>query len=181
MLKRLIHPENYDAQMPAHHPQRHAPAIFKNLFFRKRLKNIHLISIFMSFLTLIVLVYAVVEMGSHFQVLKKDLLTGQTHIKKMHGLLHETMLIKQVSQKISDKNLQTIEVMEHPLHLKYMGVFKSGNLQKALIETDQGGVLFALEQMVDQNWRLRKIFEDYLVLEAVSGQQVTIYKERPNE
>ena len=95
--------------------------------------------------------------------------------------MYDTIQAKPASQKIVDKDREVMDAIEHPSHLKYMGVLKSGNVQKAFIETEQGGILFSPQQMVDPSWKLKKIFEDYLVLESSLGQQATIYKERSNE
>ena len=40
---------------------------------------------------------------------------------------------------------------------------------------------FAQNQMIDQEWKLKKIHEDRLLLESITGQQVTIYKEPADE
>ena len=83
--------------------------------------------------------------------------------------------------KSSNDEQKVAKEIEPPTHLKYMGLFKSGATQKVLIEMEQGGVLFAQNQMIDQEWKLKKIHEDRLLLESITGQQVTIYKEPADE
>lgn len=181
MLKRLIHPENYDEQIAVNYSKRSSQDVLKSSSIRRRLKSIQHISMFVNFLTSVVLVYAVVEISSCIQDIKRELLAGQAHIKKLHDLMYDTIQAKPAAQKIVDKDLAVMDAIEHPTHIKYMGVLKSGNTEKAFIETEQGGILFSPQQMVDSNWKLKKIFEDYLVLESSLGQQVTVYKERSNE
>ena len=181
MFKRSIHSENYDAEMSVHRTQTVGQSVFKHPFLRKILKNIQLISILINFFILVILVYAVIEIRLNLQALKQEILIEQTYIKKLNSLIRETIQIKPASQPVFDSSPQLVDMVEYPSHLKYMGVFRSGTLQKAFIETEQGGILFAPQQMVEQDWKLKGIFEDYLILESIGGQEVTIYKEKINE
>ena len=150
----------------------------KPVFPGVRFKNIHLINLLMGCLIFSVWVYTFIELSSELQMIKKEVLVAQAQMKKSLALLDSVQKIK--TQSI-EKDVEPMEDMSHLPHLKYMGVFMSGRVKKVLIETEQGPVFFMQDQMVDKIWLLKKIHEDYLILESKAGQQVTIYKEHADE
>ena len=184
MFKRLIHEQSYDAGVLPVEPNNDIKLPFKNTFLNGSLGNIHLIGFLMSFLIFAVLAYATIEITSQLQTLQQKLLVINGQIKKFRTQLHELAEQKTLVQPLntSSKDVQKItKEIEPPTHLKYMGLFKSGTAQKVLIEMEQGGVLFVQNQMIDQEWKLKKIYEDRLLLESIAGQQITIYKEPTDE
>lgn len=190
MFKRLIHPEIYDAGMAdvpdmAHPHHQHQAQSSQSppwqTSFKAILNNIQVVSILMSFLIFAILIYATVEMAMYQQTFKQEMLVIQGQLKKLQSSMHDAIEEKYLASATADENAQLSEVLDSPDHLKYMGLFKFGDQQKALIETDQGSVLFAHQQMVDQEWKLGQIFENYLVLESITGQRATIYKEPTHE
>lgn len=187
MFKRLIHPEIYDAGMAdlpdtAHPHQQHYSSQLSpwQSSLKAILNNIQVVSILMSFLIFAILIYAIVEMVANQQTFKQEMGIIQGQLKKLHSSMHDAIEEKHLSYA-AHKNGPLTEVLDSPDHLKYMGLFKSGAVQKALIETDQGSVLFTHQQMLDQQWRLKQIYEDRLVLESITGQQTTLYKELSHE
>jgi len=181
MFKRLIHPSAYDADIPGFAPIKGLPSSPQNKFLRAPLKYILAVNFLINLLVMSVLIYSVIEHGERFQMQKQELLVMQEQIKKLRHLMQETTERKPSQSSPSESDHPLIEDIPEPTHLKYMGLFKFGDLQKALIETEQGGILFTHNQMVDQQWRLKKIHQDRLVLESKYGQQVTIYKEPSDE
>lgn len=184
MFKRLIHEQSYDAGVVPVEPNNDIKSPFKNTFLSGSLGNVHLISILMSFLIFAVLAYATIEVTAQLQILQQELLVINGQIKKFRAQMHELAQQKTLTQplnKSSNDEQKVAKEIEPPTHLKYMGLFKSGATQKVLIEMEQGGILFAQNQMIDQEWKLKKIHEDRLLLESITGQQVTIYKEPADE
>ena len=184
MFKRLIHEQSYDAGVVPVEPNNDIKLPFKNTFLNGSLGNIHLIGFLMSFLIFAVLAYATIDITAQLQTLQQELLVINGQIKKFRAQMHELAQQKTLTQplnKSSNDEQKVAKEIEPPTHLKYMGLFKSGATQKVLIEMEQGGVLFAQNQMIDQEWKLKKIHEDRLLLESITGQQVTIYKEPADE
>lgn len=182
MFKRLIHPEIYDAGMAdlpymAQSPQ---PSLAQS-FLRTAINNIQVASILMIFSIFAILIYATVKIVSYQQIIQQEMIVIQGQLKKLQTSMHDVIDEKHEFSVIAHKNIQATEALDPPNHFKYMGLFKSGDVQKALIETDQGSVLFIHQQMLDQEWKLKQIFEDYLVLESITGQRTTIYKEPAHE
>ena len=178
MFKRLINQQSYDASTSSIEIEKMSETGGKPVFPRVRLKNIHLINILMGCLIFSVWVYTFIELSSQLQMIKKEVLVVQAQMKKTLTLIDD---MKKIKTQSIQKDIEPIEDMSQPPHLKYMGVFMSGRVKKVLIETEQGPVFFMQDQMVDKIWLLKKIHEDHLILESKAGQQVTIYKEHADE
>jgi hypothetical protein len=73
------------------------------------------------------------------------------------------------------------EVMDQAAHpiISYWGSIKARGKTKALIEFNGKRQLVALDHLFDSGWRVKKLFDEYLIIESESGTSIQVNQEEP--
>ena len=117
-----------------------------------------------------VLLYLIFEQAAQAELLVKN---DKVRLNEIQAL--KTQLLSQPVHA----ELQNERQPKTQLSILYLGHIQLNHLSKALVELDGEQMLVTPGQVLNLDWQIKELNEQYLLLESKAGQVVKAYRERP--